>query len=339
MSVIQIRRFFAGACVGAVALLLGPHTANAGLDCSPPFLNGVRQCTAGIKSEPASTVFAFQEQTQWCWAAAIQMVFAYHGYSVQQTRIVSEVWGAPFNMPGQPAQILASLNRVWTDDFGKRFRSRGKDYDANVVTAAQDLARDKPLIVGTMGHAMMLTAMTYTGAGMNVGINSLVVRDPWFRLDAPLGRRVLMLQEFVSISFLARVDVEPLTRPIPPAVTNSCQHANDGMCDEPGLCAPGTDAADCSGHQSASTSASRNDSCAYSYDGKCDEPDICAFGTDMADCRAAPPPLPRPPPSPPAYATKCCDWSGIARCLIFPPSLPGTGCGCPGVSGFGRACH
>ena len=58
----------------------------------------------------------------------------------------------------------------------------------------------------------------------------------------------------------------------------TCEYTHDGECDEPDLCARGTDSADC-GRSSGS-----GDSCRYANDGECDEPDLCARGTDSADC-------------------------------------------------------
>ena len=68
---------------------------------------------------------------------------------------------------------------------------------------------------------------------------------------------------------------------------DSCQWANDGECDEPGIgtgaCEAGTDATDCTG-------VGLN-TCEWANDGECDEPNIgtgvCAAGTDTGDCRPA----------------------------------------------------
>ena len=73
------------------------------------------------------------------------------------------------------------------------------------------------------------------------------------------------------------------------AWANSCSWAFDGECDEPGigtgLCAAGTDTADCQGGEL------RANSCSWAFDGECDEPGIgtglCAAGTDTADCQGA----------------------------------------------------
>ena len=69
---------------------------------------------------------------------------------------------------------------------------------------------------------------------------------------------------------------------------NSCEFAFDGDCDEPrrgtGLCAPGTDAQDCSVRNPGPNS------CQYAYDNECDHPNVgtgvCPPNTDVADCRS-----------------------------------------------------
>lgn len=73
---------------------------------------------------------------------------------------------------------------------------------------------------------------------------------------------------------------EPRRTPSPPPATgpDSCRYAKDGDCDEPNLCARGTDTTDCA-RQPAGP-----DSCQFAKDGTCDEPNICPRGTDTTDC-------------------------------------------------------
>ena len=85
---------------------------------------------------------------EWCWAASMSMIFAYYGHSVSQERIVQEAFGSIQNMPGTPPEILAGLNRVWLDDDHHEFEVHGDEISANVVTAAQDLNQDHPLLIG-----------------------------------------------------------------------------------------------------------------------------------------------------------------------------------------------
>ena len=86
---------------------------------------------------------------------------------------------------------------------------------------------------------------------------------------------------------------------------NSCKYANDGECDESGLCDVGTDTNDCrpspapassdsgasatpapsgSVRPAPSPAASGGNLCEFANDGECDEPHFCDPGTDGNDC-------------------------------------------------------
>ncbi len=164
----------------------------------------ISRCTAGIPSGKLDGVQAFQQMPEWCWAACIQMIFTYWGHPVDQKRIVKETWGSIVNMPGQPHQILADLNRKWKDDDGKEFTSVADSLTANAATAVVDLRRDRPLIIGALGHATVLTALTSDVNTYNRAWNVIAatVRDPW---PGNGGRRILSPQEWYNIGFAARV--------------------------------------------------------------------------------------------------------------------------------------
>lgn len=197
------RKFIRSATVLAVSSLM-PSFAKARLSCGPWVPPGIQGCTAGINSA-LIPVTAFQQMNQWCWAACIEMVFRYYGFKVSQAKIVEDTWGNIINMPGSPGQILADLNRDWTDQFNRDFTTNGDSYSANAMTAAQDLANDMPLIIGTMGHAVVLTRLDYfVDLYGNGDVKSATVRDPW----PGRGRRVLSPQEWYNISFAARIRVQ-----------------------------------------------------------------------------------------------------------------------------------
>jgi hypothetical protein len=189
------------------ALALAPSPGVARLVCGPAVPPAVRQCHVGIDSAVAHVAAAAvggQHLSQWCWAACIEMVFRHYGLHVPQEQIVTETWGGIVNLPAYPNTILANLNRPWIDRAGRRFRVSADSLSANPITAAQDLAQDMPLIVGTMGHAMVLTALSYVldRAG-NGSVTAAIVRDPW----PGKGRRTLSPQEWYGMSFLARIRV------------------------------------------------------------------------------------------------------------------------------------
>lgn len=190
-----------------VAVLGFNSSANALLSCSPYNFQGIQQCESGVASSLANISAAAtggQHMNQWCWAACIEMVFKYYGLNIPQSIIVQQTWGQIVNLPGQPSQILANLNRPWVDLNGRRFFVSGDAYSANPITASQDLSQNMPLIIGTMGHAMVLTSLRYTRDQRGNGqVNAAVVRDPW----PGKGRRILSAKEWYNTSFLARIRV------------------------------------------------------------------------------------------------------------------------------------
>lgn len=195
--------------VGA-GVVTAPSWVWARLACGSFVPPGVQQCEAGIDSAIADLTAAAvggQHLSQWCWAACIEMVFRYYGLRVPQAQIVQQTWGQIVDLPSQPGQILANLNRQWIDATGRRFGVAGDVFTANPMTAAQDLSKDMPLIIGTMGHAMVLTSVTYIRDQFGNGnVTAAVVRDPW----PGRGRRVLSAQEWYGTSFLARIRAFPI---------------------------------------------------------------------------------------------------------------------------------
>jgi len=108
-------------------------------------------------------------------------------------------------MPAQPNDILRDLNRSWVDDNGRPFSVSGDVRTANLPNAATDLANDMPLIIGTLGHAMVLTALTYTrDLASNGQVTMATVRDPW---PGNGGRRDLSPTEWGNANFLVQIRV------------------------------------------------------------------------------------------------------------------------------------
>jgi hypothetical protein len=144
-----------------------------------------------------------QYMDEWCWAACISGIFSYYGHPVSQARIVREAYGAIVNLPGNPVQILAAINRQWIDDNGVSFLASGNSFGLTNAIAAQELAANRPLIVGALGHATVLTALEYVrDLWGNGNVKLATVRDPW-----PYNpqRRALTLQEWNNITFAAAV--------------------------------------------------------------------------------------------------------------------------------------
>lgn len=201
-----------GAAAALAVSLLQLRPARAAVWCVPVDTHGTQLCESGIDSRIRSVV-ASQQNSQWCWAACVSAIFAFHGFEVDQRRIVQATYGQAVNLPAHGPQIAAASSRDWTTDGGRRFTAYCDVlWDSQfhvrrptaVADAAHELAQEQPLVIGTGGHAMVLTAMTYLRDSYGRGQpRAAVVRDPW----PGIGRRPLSTQEWYGTSFLARIRV------------------------------------------------------------------------------------------------------------------------------------
>ena len=185
-------------------------------------VNGAEQCEAGIHSA-LQPISALHESELSCWSACVEMAFRYHGYAVSQVKIAEEAWGAGPSPSGSPSQMLAKLNRDWSDG-SKRFRAQVETRSVKPLAIAEDLDQDSPLIVGFVdreaGHyPVLLTSLVFRRTKNGTGrFVSATVNDPW----PGRGRRTLSERELISINLAARIRVgdyaeklagEPASRP------------------------------------------------------------------------------------------------------------------------------
>lgn len=176
--------------------------------------DGLQSCIAGLDQALAN--HSAREQppgSNWCWAACMEMIFAYHGYDVPMDDIVQQTYGSKANLPAESKVLTRLLSQRWRDRRGREFNSRcevlwqagtgGVDFPAAV--AARYLAENKPLIIGTHQHAMLLSALAFTHSGdpASMQITQAVVRDP-----APgMGRRVLTVDELAQTTLLLATEI------------------------------------------------------------------------------------------------------------------------------------
>lgn len=194
-------------------VLLCPGRARAYSHCTDFDQNFRKTCTVGVDIAGIATVD--QRCENWCWAACIQNVFAYYGYDVAQEDVVSKVFGSEICEGAVLGEIIDGINGEWTDAYGRSFHARAKDMKSiagqllnpdgsGVNELIRELADGHPLINGAVGHATVLTEVTYTQEKyFNPVVTAVVVRDPWY--DSP-DYRVLEFPEIVG-DFVVKVTV------------------------------------------------------------------------------------------------------------------------------------
>ncbi len=126
-----------------------------------------------------------QKQTNWCWAACVQMVLNYHGLYVTQEQVVARIFGKLVNQPAKRWQIKRALSG-WAFNYrgglSYIFSKMGFNSANEIVYY---LSRKWPFIVGLrnpnndIGHAYVLTAIYYSYDRFhNVVPHKVVLRDP-----------------------------------------------------------------------------------------------------------------------------------------------------------------
>jgi len=198
---------------GLLAISAFGQIVRAEVACTPLDGNGVQICTAGIQLGRTRT--DRQECKNWCWAACIQAIFRLNEKKVSQSRIVQKLFGDNVCSAAIGPQIVGVISGDWTTDDGEAFTALSEpllDLQFGVANAnaaamvAQELGEGRPVINGALGHATILTAMTYYRDVFGRGIpQEIVVRDPWPRNP---NRRVLSRQEASGTFFIAKVQID-----------------------------------------------------------------------------------------------------------------------------------
>lgn len=200
-------------CAGAsVAASFLPRSGSAALQCTPFNQQGIQLCQAGLQIAQFRT--AEQQCANWCWAACVQTIFLLNGYHVDQRSIVGRLYPSLDCLTATGYEIATVTSGSWTDIRGHRFHARVNpllDLSMGIANSnassqvASELAAGRPLINGALGHATVLTAMTYLRDQFGRGQpQEIVVRDPWpFRQN----RRFLTAQEAQTTFFIAAVHI------------------------------------------------------------------------------------------------------------------------------------
>lgn len=147
--------------------------------------------TVGIPSAQFDYYASSQRNTNWCWAACIQMILNYYGINITQEQIVQRSYGTDAdgtlpNWAGSFQTITANLNNWNIDNSGNSYVVQAAlyFYAPNPSYLIQELSNQHPVLIGynsgqNSGHAVVITACSYILTNSGPIIQSIVVRDPW----------------------------------------------------------------------------------------------------------------------------------------------------------------
>lgn len=144
----------------------------------------------GITKEKFKYIASTQRNSEWCWAASIQMMFNYYGIDIRQEQIVARSYGTdqsgelPDRAGGEDV-ITSNLNNWEIDNDGRRYRVTAKLNNGPPTPSylIEELAHQRPVLIGyrtgpNKGHAVLITACSYYPSENGPIIRSIVVRDP-----------------------------------------------------------------------------------------------------------------------------------------------------------------
>jgi hypothetical protein len=138
----------------------------------------------------AIATFGKQRNTNWCWAACIQMVLNYYNIPVTQEQVVKRTLGKVVDKPADPNMMFRALNGWEVDIYGNNVLVSSNFYSTDTKEITTFLATKKPLIVGlrqqgaNIGHAYVLIGMFYetvfkTNGDVSYKPHSVLLVDPW----------------------------------------------------------------------------------------------------------------------------------------------------------------
>jgi len=124
-----------------------------------------------------------QLESNWCWAASVQMVLNMAHIPVTQEQIVKRVFGRQENSPGNSMQIMKALDG-WTSVYNGKHVLVTAFIEPSYDQILLDLYLNYPVILalkfgGKIGHAVVITAAKYKVVNGKKQILYFLVRDPW----------------------------------------------------------------------------------------------------------------------------------------------------------------
>lgn len=147
-------------------------------------IQGTKLYWAAVKTEYFCDYTAHQRQTNWCWAACTQMVLNYQGVPVTQEEIVQRVFGGQYDRPGTPYDILMGADG-WKIKGHKIVAKVDNPSTISAKSLILDLRDKYPLIIGLrmpgqyVGHAYVLTGISFYVQNNDYYPQEVIVRDPW----------------------------------------------------------------------------------------------------------------------------------------------------------------
>jgi ABC-type bacteriocin/lantibiotic exporter with double-glycine peptidase domain len=145
----------------------------------------IKRIHVGMDSKLLNYSYAKQNRSNWCWAACIEMITKYYGLHIKQEFFAQNHCGIDANgwikdCPAPVDVITSNLNWCHKTHCIKTQVFSGRPDEDSLVKL---LNADIPVILayrqrGPIGHAVVMTGITYEETMFGTEPTSLIVRDP-----------------------------------------------------------------------------------------------------------------------------------------------------------------
>jgi hypothetical protein len=140
---------------------------SAQMHCDPADARGIQNCKAGLPEHVTQRIGVSQQRSQWCWAAAIQMVFASAGLTVSQAEIAEKYLGRDEDLPIVTKDFAALIDGQWRSRDGRLMTVQARHNGirgrtpASVMLLVDSLSRSRPLLLAAEGHAVVVVEVRF----------------------------------------------------------------------------------------------------------------------------------------------------------------------------------
>ena len=152
----------------------------------------------GIPPDEFRQHYRPQQETQWCWAASVEMVLATQEVNVPHNAIVEYIKGVQLNMPGSVEEMAKAINGMHKDATGRPVIVAGQPVNGAPFPAVlfNHMKNRNPTILTYQGGPGIGHAVVLFGIEADVDteqgtffITGLHVADPFpvMRVSTPYG--------------------------------------------------------------------------------------------------------------------------------------------------------
>lgn len=141
--------------------------------------------TVGIPTSQFNFVAATQAQTEWCWAASVQMILNWYNVPVKQSDVVNRIYHRAVDAAASEDAITVALSGTAYDRRGRKVRLQAERRRGTPAAGElmSEMSLRHPMLVTVhstrrMLHAVVVTSVETIDGDEGSTITAITFRDP-----------------------------------------------------------------------------------------------------------------------------------------------------------------